>query len=200
MLQDHVMDKLQYFDEKKYEIRSDKVLLLENKDKGEVELECVLERDTLVIQAPDKSVFSYLGENKGDRSCPDCFLYVLEEDGAYSLHIMEYKKTINTENIKKSKIQFIMGIYNARAIAGFLNISIKKIHIYSAFRNDTIGNLSQSDSIVLRSANIDEKNRSIIRDWRNGICKLMVDLNETPYTHNKICLDENGKGTCRLVN
>lgn len=197
MLQKQVEDKLQYFDENKYEICTGEVKLLENKKDGEVELKCKLDKETLVIQMPDKCVFPYLNERKNSRSCADAFLYVSEDDGDYSLHIMEYKKTVNTSTLKKSKIQFIMGIYNARAIAGFLNMPIKNIHIYSAYRNDGI--IEHDSLIALRYSNMSRDDQKIISDWKQGICSLKVDLEDVIFKHNKVMLDSGGKGTCGLA-
>ena len=53
------------------------------------------------------------------KSCPDKFLFELDLDDKWILHVMEFKKTINTSTIAKSKRQFVMGIYNARALAAF---------------------------------------------------------------------------------
>ncbi len=60
----------------------------------------------------------FVGDNNSGKSYLLSLIWALFEE-MWILHIMEFKKSITTSSIKKSKIQLIMGIYNARAIAGF---------------------------------------------------------------------------------
>ncbi len=196
MIPDVVMDKLYYFDEAKFELQDKEVILYEKDKGGRVELKCTLHRDTMIFNSPAENTLPYLdGTKKGATKCPDDFLFELLEDGTWALHIMEYKKTISTSSIKKSKMQFIMGIYNARAIAGFLNIPITKIYIYSAYRSDK---LSERDLIDLRSTISNQEDIAVIVDWKNNRCKLELDLKKYVFQHNKIILDQDGVGTCEL--
>lgn len=183
-------------DAKKYGYSYNEVTLEEKEKSGKVILRCKLKNDTLIFPSPDKVILPWLGEQNGARKCPDSLLLELQKDGTWNLHIMEFKKSISTASIKKSKIQFVMGIYHARAIAGFLNIKIKKICVYSAYRKDTIG--TPQALIELRSANLHLKDQSIISDWKKERCTLMVDLQEQQYQHVKIQLDEEGNGICQL--
>ena len=110
---------------------------------------------------------------------------------------MEFKRTIDTSSISKSKRQFVMGIYNARALAGFLNMQVKEIHIYSAYRNDKIE--SMDDSLIqIRSMNMDPEALKIIREWKKEKCSLDLDSRNSVFPHEKIQLDQDGKGECVL--
>lgn len=134
MLPEHVVDKLKYFNSSKYIVENGKVELKEKKKEGKVHLICKLKNCTLIFNDPEKNTLPYLDENiKYAKSCPDKFLFELDLDDKWILHVMEFKKTINTSTIAKSKRQFVMGIYNARALAAFLNIEIKEVRIYSAY-------------------------------------------------------------------
>lgn len=193
MLSQALDDKLKYFNEKKFEISDNEVLLVEKETQGKVHLKCKLDKETLVFHAPADNVLAYLDEQKKYATAgPDKFLFQLDSSGKWILHIMEFKKTINISTLKKSKIQFVMGIYNARAIAGFLNISISKIFLYSAYRSDSCS------LIEMRSANINADDLKILRNWKNGKCVLVVDLEEKEFCHKKIPLDREGNGECAL--
>lgn len=193
MLSENLKEKLEYFNEQKFQIEDKEVLLREKSKGGMVDLTCKLERETLIFQSPEKNVLPYLDNKKKHATAsPDKFLFQLDTEGNWVLHIMEFKKSINTASLKKSKIQFVMGIYNARAIAGFLGITIDKIYMYSAYRND------KCSLIELRNANINSKDLEVLRDWKLGRCKLVVDCKQQEFVHTKIRLEENGKGVCKL--
>ena len=179
MLPEHVVDKLKYFNSSKYIVENGKVELKEKKKEGKVHLICKLKNCTLIFNDPEKNTLPYLDENiKYAKSCPDKFLFELDLDDKWILHVMEFKKTINTSTIAKSKRQFVMGIYNARALAAFLNIEIKEVRIYSAYRKDEIEGKSL---IQMRSANCDPEALCIMKDWNDGICNLNIDLNKIKF-------------------
>lgn len=196
MLPEHVVDKLKYFNSSKYIVENGKVELKEKKKEGKVHLICKLKNCTLIFNDPEKNTLPYLDENiKYAKSCPDKFLFELDLDDKWILHVMEFKKTINTSTIAKSKRQFVMGIYNARALAAFLNIEIKEVRIYLAYRKDEIEGKSL---IQMRSANCDPEALCIMKDWNDGICNLNIDLNKIKFEHNKIKLNQYGNGMCEL--
>lgn len=168
MIPEDVQEKLDFFNKDKYAIAAEKIDLKERKKYGEVCLTCRLNKDTLIFMTPENNTLPYLDEKiKYARACPDKFLFELDTDDKWILHVMEFKKTINTASIGKSKRQFVMGIYNARALAGFLNIQIKEIYIYSVYRNDKIE--SMDDTLIqIRSMNMDPEALKIIREWKKG--------------------------------
>lgn len=199
MIPEYVQEKLQFFNSNKYKLCNKEVLLEEKKKYGEVLLKCLLERDTLVFDKAENNTLAYLDESiKHAKKSPDAFLFEIDDDGKWILHVMEFKKTINTDTIEDSKIQLTMGIYNARAIAGFLNIKIKHIYVYSAYRRDTITEMSPELMIAIRASNSNPEAIKIIREWREGKCSLKIDLEDEIFEHIKIKLDEDGNGECQL--
>lgn len=115
----------------------------------------------------------------------------------FDLHIMEFKKSINTATLDKSKWQLAMGLYNARAVAGFLGIHIRNIRFYSGYRRDEIIDMDQAALIQLRASNHGEAVKKM-NDWKKGICRLQVDGKSCNYQQDKIRLDDNGYGTVIL--
>lgn len=199
MIPEDVQEKLDFFNKDKYAIAAEKIDLKERKKYGEVCLTCRLNKDTLIFMTPENNTLPYLDEKiKYARACPDKFLFELDTDDKWILHVMEFKKTINTASIGKSKRQFVMGIYNARALAGFLNIQIKEIYIYSVYRNDKIE--SMDDTLIqIRSMNMDPEALKIIREWKKGKCSLNLDSKKSVFAHGKIQLDQDGKGEWVLI-
>ena len=106
MLTEEVLAKLQYFNEKKFSIHNDNVILKENKKDGKVVLECHLNQDTLVFHEPEKNTLPYLDEaKKNAKASPDKFLFEFHGGNECDLHIMEFKKTINTWSIKNLRFR-----------------------------------------------------------------------------------------------
>lgn len=200
MLPKAVLDKIQYFNKQKYDLKNDEIVLEEKSDSGKAVLKCILSKDTVILHDPEKNTLPYLDEHIPNASkCADKFLFELDNDGKWIVHIMEFKKTINLSSLKKSKIQFIMGIYNARAVAGFLNICLKDIYVYSVYRDDRIKSMQDEPLIAMRQANSNPKDIRTINDWNRGRCHLNLDLEEKVYQHIKIQLNQNGNGECALM-
>lgn len=130
MLPLQVEEKLQMFRKEKYVVLAEKEEkeLGEKSRSGEVRLRFIATGDTLILLSPERNVLPYLDEKqKGATSCADVFIYRLRKDtSVWDLHIIEFKKTINTDSLGKSKWQFTMGIYNARAVAAFLGMELQK--------------------------------------------------------------------------
>lgn len=108
-------------------------------------------------------------------------------------HIFEFKKTVNLNAIRKSRWQFTMGIYNARAVAAFLGIEIQNICLYSGYRNDKLTVQDNSQLISLRASNSTEAIKKI-RQWEKEECELNIDGKNIVLPHKKICLDQAGSG------
>lgn len=196
MIPAHVEEKLRMFREETYEILRDKeqTVLKEKAQDGKVNLICTAQGELLVFPLPEKHVFPYLdGEQKGTKACADKFVFKLdEESGAWDLHIVEFKKTIDTSVIGKSQWQFTMGIYNARAIAGFLGMKMKNVYLYSGFRNDK---LAGKQSLIALKVNNNKEAITKIRQWTEDRYELRVDGANKTFTHQKIQLDSEGNGS-----
>ena len=190
-----IEEKLKLFAADKYCLvnAGDSVRLNEKSKDGKASIECTCQEETLVFPTPERNVLPYLDETiKGARACADKFLFTANEDG-WDLHVIELKKTIGTDTFAKSKNQFRMGIYNGRALAGFMGMKLKEIHLHSAFRSDRIHSISPGNLAAMRAQNNWEIQK-IIEEWNADQCTLSVDLEERTYTLGKIKLDELGQG------
>ena len=190
-----IEEKLKLFAPDKYCLvnAGDSVRLNEKSKDGKASIECTCQGETLVFPTPERNVLPYLDETiKGARACADKFLFTANEDG-WDLHVIELKKTIGTDTFAKSKNQFRMGIYNGRALAGFMGMKLKEIHLHSAFRSDRIHSISPGNLGAMRAQNNWEIQK-IIEEWNADQCTLSVDLEERTYTLGKIKLDELGQG------
>ena len=190
-----IEEKLKLFAPDKYCLvnAGDSVRLNEKSKDGKASIECTCQEETLVFPRPERNVLPYLDETiKGARACADKFLFTANEDG-WDLHVIELKKTIGTDTFAKSKNQFRMGIYNGRALAGFMGMKLKEIHLHSAFRSDRIHSISPGNLAAMRAQNNWEIQK-IIEEWNADQCTLSVDLEERTYTLGKIKLDELGQG------
>lgn len=149
--------------------------------------------ELLIFPSPENHVLPYLdGQTKGATACADKFLFKFEqESGIWDLHIMEFKKTIDISAVGKSQRQFTMGIYNARAIAGFLGMQIGNIYLYSGFRNNRL--TGEQSMIALRAGNSRGPHK-MIRQWENDRYELCIDGETKVFRHQKIHLDASGGG------
>ena len=98
MIPEYIKDRINLFQHEKYYLQeADSVIILEErKQDGHAVVQCSCNRDFLVLPTPEKNVLPYLdGSVKGRTKCADVFVFVYEEDG-WELHIMEWKRTVNT--------------------------------------------------------------------------------------------------------
>lgn len=194
----HIIPKLEMFREEEYTLleKNEETCLKEESKDGEVELNCRVSNKCIVIRRPEKNVLAYLdSQKKGARQCADIFIYKFDESiQKWELHIIELKKTINTQTIDKSKHQLTLGIYNARAVSAFLGFDIENIILYSGYRNDRITSMETAALIQIRAANNGKTVREI-NEWKKGICTLNIDEKGMKYEHRKIQLDQNGYGS-----
>lgn len=195
MIPANVDDKLQYFDEKKYYTADGDICLKEESKQGKAKIECKVSNTTLVFHNPEENTFPYLDNQKANATkCSDCFVFELVDDQKWILHIMEYKKTINTNKMQQSRIQLTMGLYNARAIIGFLNLNVTEIRLYTAYRNDDISR----QAATIRAANTDPNVLKLVKEWIGNEYNLVIDCEKTSFIHKKIQLNEDGEGSCEL--
>ncbi len=192
-----VEEKLHMFQEEKYVAlkKGEHKVLKEKSESGKVRLAYTALGETLILLSPEQNVLPYLdGRKQGARSCADVIIYRWKEgDKVWDLHIIEFKKTINTSTLGKAKWQFTMGIYNARAIAAFLGIGLGSIYLYSGFRNDTLSSMESASLITLRISNNSEKLKEI-RQWKEEECELRLDGENKILPHYKILLNQDGDG------
>lgn len=200
MIPEYIKDRINLFQHEKYYLQeADSVIILEErKQDGHAVVQCSCNRDFLVLPTPEKNVLPYLdGSVKGRTKCADVFVFVYEEDG-WELHIMEWKRTVNTSTFADGKEQFRLGIWNARAVAAFLGIEIKKTYLCVGFRTDAIKRIPPENLIAMRASNNFEAIK-IIEEWKKGIVPLYTDAVSVNYPLRKIALDEDGLGELRLA-
>lgn len=194
MFPEHINEKIRFFNKDKFTVvmAGEKTHVEEKSKTGTAHLECTCNKDSLVILQPEQNVLPLLDEKiKGATSCADVFIFEKCDENKYLLHIIEFKKTVNTSTFAKSMRQFTMGLYNARAIAGFLGIVIDRIILYSGYRKDTISNIEGKSLIELRA---DKSCIQIINMWKKGKCYLCIDGDNTEFEHKKIVLNDAGEG------
>lgn len=200
MIPEYIRERIKLFHHDKYSLQeADSMIVLEEKKKeGRAVIQCCCDRDFLVLPTPEKNVLPYLdGTVKGRTKCADVFIFVYEEDG-WELHVMEWKRTVNTSTFAEGKEQFRLGIWNARAVAAFLDITIKRTYLYVGFRTDAISTIPSMNMIAMRASN-NIKAIRIIEEWKKGIIPLHTDSTIINYPLEKIELDENGLGELKLA-
>lgn len=199
MIPAHIEEKLHMFREETYEIlmAEEHTELKENSREGKVNLICTAQGELVIFSSPENHVLPYLdGKKKGATVCADKFLFKLQgESNGWDLHIMEFKKTIDTSAIGKSQQQFTMGIYNARGIAGFLGMKINNIYLYSGFRKDK---LAENQSLIALRASNNKDAVKKIRQWEEDRYELRVDGEKKVFQHQKIQLDCAGNGSIEI--
>lgn len=198
MLPVHIDEKLKLFRDKEYKIlqTDDETDLQEKSREGRTKVRCRVCQESIILTNLEQNVLPYLDSGKkGARACADVFIYTLDRSmGAWDLHVIEFKKAINTDTIGKSKWQFTMGICNARAVSAFLGMDLQNITLYSGYRTDKISDLEDAALIAIRANN----NRDAVKkisEWKKGICSLKIDGIQIKYPHKKIQLDSNGYGS-----
>lgn len=192
-----IEEKLRMFQKEKYAVlrEKEKKELEEKSREGKVKLIFTALGDAVILPSPERNVLPYLdGKQKGATSCADIFIYrQIKDKEMWDLHMIEFKKTINTASLGKSKWQFVMGIYNARAVAAFLGMELQDIYLYSGYRKDTLSAAESPSMIALRASN-NSKAVKEIRQWNNGKCELALDGCNRVFTHQKIQLKQDGTG------
>ncbi|MCI8872290.1 MAG: hypothetical protein HFH51_05455 [Lachnospiraceae bacterium] len=195
-----IEEKLQMFQCEKYVVLREKEQkeLVEKSRSGKVKLTFTALGDTLLLLSPECNVLPYLDEKqKGATSCADIFIYRRRDEGTWDLHVIEFKKTINTASLGKSRWQFIMGIYNARAVAAFLGMELENIYLYSGYRKDTLADMEHASLIALRASNNSSALKEI-KQWNSGRCELILDGNSRVLALQKIQLDQDGEGSLSI--
>lgn len=203
MLPVHIKEKLDnFFLEKEFAIveANGKITLREKSKTGKAELVCTFDEESIVFLRPEQKVLPYLDTQKpGATSCADVFVLKKQKaNDTFDLHMFEFKKTVNTTHYSKVKHQFTMGIYNARAIAGFLGMDLGKIYLYIGYRNDEMISNKNSSLISLR-ANNNLQSMANMKEWKTRECTLEIDKEKKIFVFEKIVLDEEGYGTIKVT-
>ena len=111
--------------------------------------------------------------------------------------MFEFKRCVDITKYSKIKHQFTMGIYNARAIAGFLGMELEEVFLYIGLRKDKIIPKADASLISLRAANT-AKEISKILEWKKNTCMLEIDNKWKNMCCKKIWLNEDGFGKIEI--
>jgi len=115
------------------------------------------------------------------------------DDNTLELHIVECKRTINTKNWEKVKLQFEGGLINSYGLCGILDKKVAKIIFYTAYKNNKMDTLNTTNPILLK-ATLGNNQKSSAMDWKSKY----VRIQNREFEHIKIELDSNGKGEFSL--
>lgn len=197
MIPEYLRQNLDLFRGDEYTVVIDKdeeIHILEAEAEGEADLESYFEEDAVIFHVPEKRTLPYLDAEKKACQCADKFIFIKNSVNAgWQLHILEFKKSIKYDKWKKIRNQFKYGIMNARALAAFLNIEIDEIILETAYRNDWNPRSALQTPTMMRAANSAAEVKAY-EEWRGDCVWLELDSAERSFRHDKIKLDESGKG------
>ena len=197
MIPEYLRQNLDLFREDEYTIvidRDKKIHIIETEEEGEANLESYFEEDALIFHYPERRTLPYLDAKKKACQCADKFIFIKKSvNDRWQLHILEFKKSIKYDKWKKTRNQFKYGIMNARALAAFLNIEIDEIILETAYRNDWNPRSALQTPTMMRAANSAAEVKAY-EEWRRDCVWLELDSAERSFRHDKIKLDEFGKG------
>lgn len=208
MIEEYVKYKInKFFDNKKLYIsfRNNVVYIKETDVEGKADLSCIMLNDSIIVNNPDKNILPYLRQGQAQQ-CSDEFIFS-KVDKKYIIRIIELKKTINQNSLKKAIKQIAMGIYYSKALIAFLGINetdVLKFEAYIAYREDklscvdeSIKQLKDEGLISLHEANSNkniEKYFKLQKMWLDNILKLTINMQENDIAFKKLQLDSEGKG------
>lgn len=177
----------------------EKALVVEREKSGEAEIACMVPEGWVCIQWNlPTGLFGFLRE---DKNADGAFFLQQEKGGVIEAHIVECKRTVDQKKWTDIVQQMRWTLSKLLALAGALGLSLSRVVLYTAFRNDslsferspnltdmkrTIGEQSEED------LQINEEGRELL-DWEDD--KVRLRGFEGTFSHRKIQLDkETGRG------
>lgn len=165
------------------------VKVVEKNESGKAEVLFESSNDLLAICLSEENRLKYLKI----ANVADGTVCKFLDDTSIELHIVECKRTINTKNWEKVKLQFKGGIQNSYGLSGVLNKSVSKVVFYTAFREDKLDNINTTNPILIK-ATLGTKQKTSSQDWKSS----KINILNREFEHIKISLDSDGKGTYSL--
>jgi hypothetical protein len=163
------------------DVPNSKFTLEEKEPEGKAKVYLYLSNDSIFFNQADNMRFNWIKEQK----CADHIVF--EHCGeSYILHIFELKTTIKIQEWLHIQKQFKGACLRALAIAGFLNIKISDVIVYSCYREERISGIQKP--IVYRTANIDKNTRNAMSSWNEDSLRLDI-FNGIVCKNKKIELD-----------
>ena len=168
------------------EISKESILLEERSKGGEAKLYLIINSPCIAFKQVDNNKNSYFDYKR----CADNMIFQ-NVNNTWFLHIIEFKRTVKSDEWKKIKEQFLGCLLNAIGMAGYLGINIdyENIKLYTCFRNDKIKNQRIASPIELRGGVGKSFKNTNINDWEVGEVELS-DFNKLKCIHNKIELNK----------
>uniref|UniRef100_UPI004048EA30 hypothetical protein n=1 Tax=Aliarcobacter sp. TaxID=2321116 RepID=UPI004048EA30 len=165
------------------------VKVVEKNEAGKAEVLFKSSNDLLSICLSEENRLKYLKI----ANVADGTIYAFINESEIILHITECKRTINTKNWEKVKLQFKGGLTNSFGLCGILDKTVSKIIFYTAFREDSLDNKNTTNPILLKATLGTTKKTSAI-DWSDK----KINILNREFEHIKIQLDSDGKGRFSL--
>lgn len=142
-------------------------------------------------------LFSSLDRDKGNlrfiknKKTAD-HLIIEHSEGAWKVHIVEFKKSVGGDTWSDMKRQFFGGLIKAFQFCGILGISFNKddIYVYSAYYRDRF---QEKDSLIDARVKLHRKSMGILEEWvGDNTCVTVSDGFTARHRKIKMDLDEKG--------
>lgn len=197
MFSAELRERLKLLDEHLVYCNDHQFVLKEKKAEGEAELTLELHNPGILFNRLENKKLRYFKNQK----CADYLLYNYRENN-WEMHIFELKRSIGLSQWEQIKEQAKGAIQNGMAIAGFLGIeiSLDRVYLYSAYRNDKINDFANPGKQryqMYKKASPEYKEKEC--DWNKQLIELDF-LGKREFQHCKIPLNpENGRGSYAIA-
>lgn len=174
--------------------------VVEREKSGEAEIACTVPEDCVCIQwTLPTGLFNFLRE---DKNADGAFFIQQGKGDLIEAHIVECKKTVDQKKWTDIVQQMRWTLSKLLALAGALGLSMSRVVLYTAFRNDSLSferspNITDMKRTIGEQSDEDlqlnEEGRELL-DWEDD--KVRLRGFEGTFSHRKIQLDkETGRGT-----
>ncbi len=185
----------------------DKAVVFEEEPGAEARIECSLPADALCVQLNlPTGLFRFLKEESNADGALLIWRNDGSRDGVFEAHVMECKKTINSNVWEKARLQLRWTFMRLRAISGALGVPLRRVTFYTAYQLNKLSSDSSRNPVLPRNPitsrfakpeEVVERLRQLQMDWENDDISL-GDF-EGRFAHRKVELDGNGNGAIGLV-
>jgi hypothetical protein len=175
------------------------VRIVERAPEGKAEVECPVPEGCTWIQWRLDGLFKFLKEDNN----ADGLLLLCRQDGRYEAHVIECKRTVRPDRWHKIQRQFRWHLGKLLAIAGVLGIQFERVTLGTAYQRDQLSEDESPNPTRGRPTLEGEgDDATTITDGRRYQLAWMNDQVRLPgfahpFSHVKIRLDAQGRGTYR---
>ena len=181
-------ERLDFLAEEKFE-KSTTVKVKEKNESGRACIVFSSQQQLLSISLSEQNRLHYINYSQ----VADGTVLEFLEDDTVNLHIVEIKRTINSDRWIKVKNQFEGGLINSFGLCGVLNQKVKNIILYTAYVYDRFKWTDSADPVDFKNS-LGSKEKISVLDWNNS----QVGLLHRKFTHVKIKLNANGNANYTL--